>query len=290
MKQKLKLNIVDYSTIIYLFTTTILVLSFYNNIENPISHLLVRIGFFAILFVSIYFRNNTQRKTIDLLASLIPLAFLGYFYNETASFNHLFSDNLDRYISQLEFRVFGMQPSVVFSDVFSWSWFSELMNFGYFSYYLLIIGTPILFYYKKNEYFNRMLFVLLTSFYMYYFIFIVLPVVGPQFYFDGSMAKFSPQGFFGYLIQFIQETGEVPTGAFPSSHVGISTLLGYYIFKYFRQYFAVTAVIILALILSTVYIKAHYVLDIIAAFIVTPIFYYLSNKLYISRHNSNQNR
>ena len=290
MRQKLRLNIVDYSTITYLFITTILVLSFYNKIENPISHLFVRIGFFGILLISILIRENYKHKLANLLSSLVPLAFLGYFYNETASFNHLFFNNFDGIISQLELDIFNIQPSIIFSEKINWAWFSELMNFGYFSYYLIIFGTPILFYYKEPEHFQKLLFVLLTSFYLYYILFIIIPVIGPQFYFQGDLAVFTPQGPFGYLIKFIQETGEVPTGAFPSSHVGISILLGYYIFKYFRQYFAVTAVIILILILSTVYIKAHYVLDIIAAFIVTPIFYYLSNKLYISKSNSNQNR
>ena len=249
----------------------------------------MRIGFFGILLISILIRENYKNKLANLLSSLVPLAFLGYFYNETASFNHLFFNNFDGIISQLELDIFNVQPSIVFSEVFYWSWFSELMNFGYFSYYLLIFGTPILFYYKKNEYFNRMLFVLLTSFYMYYILFIIIPVIGPQFYFQGDLAVFTPQGVFGHLIKFIQETGEVPTGAFPSSHVGISILLGYYIFKYFRQYFLATSIIITILIFSTVYIKAHYILDVLAAFIVTPMFYYLSNKLYISLSNSNQN-
>lgn len=123
---------------------------------------------------------------------------------------------------------------------------------------------------------------------MYYIVFIIIPVVGPQFYFESDLAVFTPQGPVGYLIRFIQETGEVPTGAFPSSHVGISLLLGHYIFKYFRKYFYFVASIIFILILSTVYIKAHYVIDVVAAFFITPIFYFLSDKLYISLIKSNQ--
>jgi membrane-associated phospholipid phosphatase len=249
----------------------------------------MRMGFFGILLVSVFARNNLENKLVKLLSSLIPLAFLGFFYNETASFNHLFFNNFDGVVSRAELDIFGVQPSIEFSQVFNHPWFSELMNFGYFSYYLLIFGTPILFFYKQPEHFQKILFVLLTSFYLYYIVFIIIPVVGPQFYFQGDLAVFTPQGPFGHLIRFIQETGEVPTGAFPSSHVGISILLGYYIFKYFKKYFLATSLIITILILSTVYIKAHYVLDVFAAFIVTPIFYYTSNKLYISISKPNQN-
>jgi len=285
---RLKLNSVDFSTIAYLLITSILVLSFFNKIENPIYHISMRLGFFVILLSSVLARNNSKSKLAKLLYSLVPLAFLGFFYNETASFNHLFFNNFDDTLSQIELNIFGVQPSVIFSHVFNYTWFSELMNFGYFSYYLLIFGTPVLFYYKRPNQFHRLLFILLTSFYLYYILFIIIPIVGPQFYFQGDDAIFTPQGPFGYLIKFIQETGEVPTGAFPSSHVGVSILLGYFIFKYFQEYFLVTSLIITILTFSTVYIKAHYILDVIMAFIVTPIFYYLSNKLYISIPNSNK--
>ncbi len=281
MKSRLKLNLVDYSTIAYLLITTVLVLFFYNKIENPIFHIYMRIGFFGIIILSSFIRFKTNNNFIKLISNLVPLAFLGFFYNETASFNHLFFDNFDGYISSLELHIFGIQPSVVFSNFFHWKWFSELMNFGYFSYYLIIFGTPTLFYYKKPQHFQQLLFVLLTTFYMYYIVFIIIPVVGPQFYFKGDLSVFTPQGPFGYLIKFIQETGEVPTGAFPSSHVGISILLGFYIFKYFKNIFKYIFFIIAILIISTVYIKAHYVLDVFVAFIITPIFYYTSNKLYI---------
>jgi len=288
VKHRLKLNIVDFSTITYLLITSVLVVSFFNKLENPIYHIFMRIGFFVILLISIFIREKYTSQIIKLFSSLVPLAFLGYFYNETANFNHLFFNNFDNIISNLELNIFGFQPSIVFSAKYNGLVFSELMNFGYFSYYLIIFSVPVLFYYKKPEYFQKLLFILLTTFYLYYLLFIIIPVIGPQFYFKGDWAIFTPQGSFGYLIKYIQETGEVPTGAFPSSHVGISILLGYYIFKHFRSYFLVTFLIITILIISTVYIKAHYVLDVIVAFIVTPIFYYLSNKLYISLLNSNK--
>ena len=289
MKNKLKLNLVDYSTVSYLLITTILVLLFQNKIDNPIFHLAMRVGFFILLLLSAFIRNKFAFGIVNLLSSLIPLALLGYLYNETASFNHIFFNNFDGVLSQLELSIFRVQPSVLFSEVFHWAWFSEVMNFGYLSYYLLIFGIPTLFYYREKDHFQELLFVLLSSFYMYYIVFILIPVVGPQFYFESDLAVFTPQGPVGHFIRFIQETGEVPTGAFPSSHVGISLLLGYYIFKYFREYFYFVASIIFILIISTVYIKAHYVIDVIAAFFITPIFYFLSDKLYISLSKPNQN-
>ncbi|MCK5782140.1 MAG: hypothetical protein KAH10_06090, partial [Flavobacteriales bacterium] len=182
---KKTLNIVDYSSIIYLTITALLILFYFEDIDKPIFHLLARIGFIFVLFFSAYVRNKYDYGYINLVASLVPLLFLGYLYNETADFNHIFFDSLDPWISQVELNIFFFQPSVSFSETFSDFWFSELMNFGYFSYYFIIFISPVLFYFQKRELFERTLFILLTSFYFFYIFFIIFPVVGPQFYFEG---------------------------------------------------------------------------------------------------------
>ena len=102
------------------------------------------------------------------------------------------------------------------------------------------------FYDYKN--FQRCAFVIIASFMVYYVIYDFLPVVGPTFYFKAigmdSVSKgifpavghyFNthtdcipspgyPNGIFYQLVESAKEAGERPTAAFPSSHVGISTV------------------------------------------------------------------
>jgi membrane-associated phospholipid phosphatase len=88
-------------------------------------------------------------------------------------------------------------------------------------------------------------------------------------------------GFFSQMVQNTQQVGERPTAAFPSSHVGISTLIIILIIKY-RQYILLSILfpLYLALVTSTVYIQAHYVIDAVAGFATAFMFYFLASLAY----------
>jgi len=83
------------------------------------------------------------------------------------------------------------------------------------------------------------------------------------------------------MVQNTQQVGERPTAAFPSSHVGISTLILILILKN-RRYllFSILFPIYLALVAATVYIQAHYVIDIIAGFTTAFLFFVLGSLAY----------
>jgi membrane-associated phospholipid phosphatase len=74
------------------------------------------------------------------------------------------------------------------------------------------------------------------------------------------------------MLKLVQELGERPTGAFPSSHIGVNVIILWYSFKYARNYFYWIIPVSVILFLSTVYIKAHYVVDIVGAIITLPLF------------------
>lgn len=64
------------------------------------------------------------------------------------------------------------------------------------------------------------------------------------------------------LVESVQKFGERPTAAFPSSHVGISTLILLLLIRG-RHYsaFTITFPLYLILVFATIYIQAHYVVD-----------------------------
>lgn len=65
---------------------------------------------------------------------------------------------------------------------------------GYFAYYPMIGIVTIYYFLFRFEWFEKVSFVLVTSFFIYYLIYILVPVAGPQFYFpaigmDNVMAQ-----------------------------------------------------------------------------------------------------
>jgi len=178
-----------------------------------------------------------------------------------------------------------VQPSLKFSEYFTSNWFSELMHFGYFSYYLFTIGVPLLFYVKKKQEFNKSMFIIISSFCAYYILFIIFPSIGPQFYFQPHKT-IVPDGYlFDKIMHFIVEFGETETGAFPSSHIGLTVIFLILIWKNFKSYFTILLIPAILLMFSTVYLKAHYAIDIFAGGISGYIFYEISSHIYIPVNN-----
>jgi membrane-associated phospholipid phosphatase len=115
---------------------------------------------------------------------------------------------------------------------------------------------------------------------MYYTVFIFFPSEGPYYYFGLTPADIHGSWFFSGAVKLAQDIGEKPTGALPSSHVGISLILLIIGWKQGKTLFYTMLPVVIFLIIATVYIKAHYALDVIGGFITAPIFVAISNVIY----------
>lgn len=145
---------------------------------------------------------------------------------------------------------------------------------------------------------------MVTSFFIYYLIYILVPVAGPQFYFpaigmDNVMAQHFPaigdyfnhndillpgpgfdHGFFYNLVEASQEVGERPTAAFPSSHVGISTIIMIMAYRVNKKLCCFLAPFYVLLCCATVYIQAHYLIDVIAGWVSAVCIYIAATWMY----------
>lgn len=275
-------------TLIYTCLTGLLVCFFWSKPDNPILLLLIRVAVIVAIFGISQLAKHSSSKIIWFIRNIGPLALVAYWYPETYQLGKCISPNLDHIFVAAEQWLFCCQPSIEFSKAIPYTWFNELMNFGYLTYFLMIIGTSLFLFFTNRILSQKTTFIILCSFLCYYIIFIILPVMGPQFYFPYPDNSISDAGIFRELLKFVQETGEEPTGAFPSSHVGICIINLVLLFKYARKGFYFLLPIAVLLILSTVYIKAHYLIDVIAGFITAPIIYWLSLTCWkkLSRKNS----
>ena len=113
---------------------------------------------------------------------VLQLLLLGIWYPETFEFNRHFP-NLDHLFASQEQSLCGCQPALLFSKTITHPVFSELMHLGYSSYFPLIAIVTLFYFFKRYDQFLRAEFILLGAFFIYYVIFIFLPVTGPQYYY-----------------------------------------------------------------------------------------------------------
>jgi membrane-associated phospholipid phosphatase len=250
--------------------------------------LLYRIVFCAVLFLVVCFSEKSDSKFAGFVRYVFPFALIIYWYPETYSLGYNVNDlpksiiapNLDGFFERLDFTVFGCSPALEFSKAFPQAFVSEIMYFGYFAYYPIFLFMFIYFYFKKPDMAEKAMFYCLCSFFVYYIIFTLVPVAGPQFYYSFPDNQV-PKGYiFSSLMHSIQDLGEKPTGAFPSSHVGLTMVAMILLYGNARKYFYAILPVAIVLVASTVYIKAHYMVDVIAAFTVTPFIFVLSKLIF----------
>lgn len=290
-KPKKGLLALEWATMAYLAFTLLLMLFTYTELACPAPMFRGRMRI-VVMTVALWgvYRMIPCRFT-RLCRVVGQMALLSWWYPDTYEFNRMFA-NLDHLFAGYEQRLFGCQPSLLFSEKFGGAVFSELMCLGYTAYYPMIVVVTLFFFVWRYEQFGRASFVILASFFVYYIIYIFLPVAGPQFYYeavgmdaiargsfpdighyfagcrDALMTPGWQDGFFFEMVRSAHEAGERPTAAFPSSHVGVSTILMLLVWsaRSRRLLLWLTPFYVL-LCLSTVYIYAHYAIDVIAGWI-----------------------
>jgi len=275
-----KLKKTDIFFLIYISISSLLIIfSLWG--EDMLVHLiLIRLGILFLVFGILFFHKQVQSKLSEILREAYPLILSAYFYQETVNYNKLFFSNLDPYLEKADNYLFGFQPAIAFSDYISNHLFSELMYISYFSFYILIIGFFLIYYLLKEDKLSENVFYLTVSLYLFYLIFAIFPSAGPQYYFEAPQNILPSAYIFDKIMHLVQEFGEQPTGAFPSSHVGISIIILILLRKNFGNYFKIALPIVFLLILSTVYIKAHYVVDVVGGIMIAPMILFISKKLY----------
>ena len=156
--------------------------------------------------------------------------------------------NLDHVFATLEQTLFGCQPALLFHEWLPSPWFSEAFDMGYFSYYPMIALTVFYYFFCRPREFERASSVVMISFFLFYLIFIFVPVVGPTFYY----------------------------------HVGISTVCMILVW-HARNYklLLVLAPFYILLCCATVYIQAHYLVDALVGLPTGALFFALS--MYFTR-------
>lgn len=270
-KNAKRLNCIDLLVSGYIIVTFFYILIFFQKIPAAGYHILFRLVLVGLILALPRLDKYIHKPFLHFLRIAYPLIILSFFYSETDALNNVFFQNLDHHFARLDSIIFGFQPSVAFYNNFPGKFFSEVMNFGYFSYYFIIAAYTIIIYVKKRHEFVRTVFLVTCSFLIYYLIFSVLPVSGPQYFFEPPHNQIADSGIFRKLVRFVEFIGERPTAAFPSSHVGIVLILIIMAWRDYRKTWWWLIPIFILLAFSTVYIKAHYAVDVLGGIISAPI-------------------
>ena len=306
-KPKRGLMALEWVVIAYAALTLCLTLFAYTKLPNPDAMVWGRVRIVAMTAALWLVYRLVPCRLTRCVRVVAQMSLLAWWYPDTYELNRVF-DNLDHVFCGWEQALFGCQPALAFARDFPSPVVSELMSMGYASYYPMIALVTFFYFFCRYGEFERASLVILASFFAYYVAFVLVPVAGPTFYYKAVGLDSIARGVFpalgdyfnthhdclptpGYadgvfydLVEQAKAAGERPTAAFPSSHVGISTVC-MLLAAHTRQRRLVWTMMpfYVLLCLSTVYIQAHYAIDALAGLVSGGVLY--AALMWLSRGN-----
>lgn len=249
----------------YLTLSVILLLAFGHDLPGAWIIVATHAAIVGAMLVAARFGAHTG-TILGLLRRAYLIALAPLIYREMALLNDIFWRGrlFDDVIVHAEQVLFGGDPSQTWSAVWHFTPLSELLHFGYLSYYglawVLWIVLAARSRWAELEVSLSALVLVFTSCMLWY---IAFPVAGPYHHF-GPSATAVPAGFFARLTHAIVASGSSIGTAFPSSHVAVSWTAAFCALRYARKAAWVVAPLALLLALGTVYGGFHYAIDSVA--------------------------
>ena len=151
---------------------------------------------------------------------------------------------------------------------------NEFMQFAYFTYFVFLLILGGILYYRRDwdSYWGVMTYSA-VGYVFGYVISIFFPVESPWFTFAGMWHGNLTGGPFTALINLIEKCGRVHGAAFPSQHVAgaVAALCGAW--QHQRWLFWIFLPDVLCMCVSTVYVRNHYVADVLGGMVTGTLGY-----------------
>jgi membrane-associated phospholipid phosphatase len=234
----------------------------------------------ALLFV-LKISSDRKGKGRTFFNDFSPLIFVVLIYESLGDLIQYLRQDIDSWLIQIDLFLFGVHPTV-WMERWIAPWFTDIMSLAYFSYYFLPLTLIVVLYIRNRKLeFNESIFVLAFGYYASFIGYILFPAIGPRY----ALTSFHSVPLEGtWITDFVRDTLNAlehnKRDCMPSGHTQIVLMVLYLACRYEKFLFYVFFPIICGLILSTVYLRYHYVIDLfagvgfaIASLIIAPRLY-----------------
>lgn len=266
-------------TLSYLGVSNLLLLLFHNNLPGAGKYFFLHCAIGAGILALVWAAQRWPSAGLHFARHWYPFALFIYFFEELHYLVHLiFPGWLDHCLIAFDFALFRVHPTV-WLEKFSAPGTNDLMAFFYLTYYFYTVVLASALYAKKEwQKFWTVMTATAMAYAMGYIIALVFPIEGPYHSLRALQQGALEGGPFTALMNVIQQFGRVHGAAFPSLHVAgaFVALLGAR--QYARRLFWVFLPPFMAMCVSTVYGRYHYVADIFGGLFVGAVGFWLAQK------------
>jgi membrane-associated phospholipid phosphatase len=239
--------------------------------------LVLHIVCFVAISALVWAAKFKKSRTWSFLHDWYPVLMFIVLFEEVARLSFLVRDDWqDAYILRLESWLFR-EPPTVWVERFASTLLTEILEIGYFSYYLffLIVGGVLYLRFprqgnldRSGDPFQQLLTAVVVAYFICYGFYIAFPTEGPARTLAHLHSTPLPGGPFQWLVQTLQRHGGVHGNAFPSAHIASAMASLIIAWRYAPRLAIMLLPFFLLMCVGSVYDRYHYVSDIVGGIVV----------------------
>jgi membrane-associated phospholipid phosphatase len=269
---------VDFVSIVFMLFLIGLNLIFFGRVSAWLEIIAIDLAVILVIFFLAYLAETKKTKLLIGLHRFYSYAFVLFVFKEIyLMVQPIHPIDYDWLFISIDHWLFGVNPTQ-WAAQFAHPVLTEIFQIAYFSYYILFLMLGIELYrrYTIAE-FDHGAFLVVYGFYLSYLGYFLLPAVGPRFTLHNfyTLGQELPGLFFTAPMRNFVNAGEsisstlpnamqvVQRDVFPSGHTQL-TLIVVYLGHYYRLKTRwIMTILAGLLILGTIYLRYHYVIDLI---------------------------
>ncbi len=193
----------------------------------------------------------------------------------------LVTHDRDAALIALDQHIFGFQASIVLQRIIS----PGLTAWMAFAYFFHIINIPLVacFLYLRRDHrrFREMMSGLMVVSFLGLLGYLLVPAIGPMYTLrtQYTVPLHQSMWVFDREVDFM-DFARIRRDVFPSMHVAISFVVWLYAYRNSKKLFWILSPLILSLWFSTLYLRYHYLVDVVTGLVLAPVSYWLGNTLF----------
>ncbi|MFH1680438.1 MAG: phosphatase PAP2 family protein [Candidatus Eisenbacteria bacterium] len=245
---------------------------------------LLRLAIVVLVGFSLFFLERARRpgarprflaEAAAFFRTMLPFALCSAVYtnlHDTVRFVN--PHDIHAALVAIEEWMFGLQP-VVWAERFITPLRTEFFSAFYTNFFLIAPSVAIVLWFsRKRAEAREALLGVTLCFYTGYVLYVIFPAAPPRLYLE-SLGAFSVNLEGGPITSFQRALLDMlpdhaSRAAFPSLHTAVSLVSLYYAWRYARWFFPILFFFVAGLLASTVYLRHHYVVDLIAGAFLVP--------------------
>lgn len=232
-------------------------------IEGGIWRIIITVLVF-ILFVTIL-------KRWKFIRDWLPFGFCIAIYTNLHDTIHFVNPNdIQSTLIAIDQWMFGVQPSV-WAEQFITPFLTDVFTFCYSQFFVYgPLVALILYLQNRNKEFRHTMLSIILGFYIGYFLYILFPAAPPRYVLRHMYTVDFSGGFLEPARQIINVAAHKSRGAFPSLHSAGTLIALICAWRYLRWLFWLMLPFGIGLLVGTIYLRHHYVVDLIAGAALAP--------------------